>query len=370
MGILPLPTTYQQYYSPTKLLSLSFKTGPPFKSLRRPSRLAPPRMDSSISPVRRKDKILVLMGATGTGKSSLSIDLATLFPSEIINSDKMQVYNGLDITTNKISIPDRCNVPHHLLGEIDPEEGEFIPSNFRSLAGFYISGIVSRGKLPLIVGGSNSFIHALVVDQFNADEDVFSTGWNSKSISTEFRYNCCFIWVDVSFPVLCDYLAKRVDEMLDLGMFEELAEFYNPGRVKTPTETGLRKAIGVPEFDRYFSKYPPMMEQRDDDWEWCRMRREAYEETVRAIKENTYQLVKRQLRKIERLRVAGWDLQRVDATEAFREVLFTSSMNKKQKMRPENQKNKKSGRWIEIWDKDVLQPTVKIVKHFLEEEEE
>jgi predicted GTPase len=48
-----------------------------------------------------KDKIVVIMGATGTGKSKLSIDLATLFKAEIINSDKMQVYKGLDITTNK-----------------------------------------------------------------------------------------------------------------------------------------------------------------------------------------------------------------------------------------------------------------------------
>ncbi|KAF5751921.1 hypothetical protein HS088_TW02G00940 [Tripterygium wilfordii] len=368
MRILPLLTTHQQYYSPTKLPSLSFPSGPPFECLRRPSRWVPPRMDSSVSPVPRKDKVVVLMGATGSGKSSLSIDLATLFPSEVVNSDKMQVYDGLDITTNKISIPDRRNVPHHLLGEIDPEDGEFNPSDFRSFGGSAIAGIVSRRKLPLIVGGSNSFIHSLIVEQFNPDDDVF-TDLNSKSISTEFRYNCCFIWVDVSFPVLCNYLAERVDEMLDLGMFEELAEFYNPDRIKTPTETGLRKAIGVPEFDRYFSKYPPMTEPKEDDWEWRRMRREAYDEAVREIKENTFQLVKRQLRKIQKLRGAGWDLHRVDATMAFREVLMTSDRNRKQRLKPENQKKKKSRRWIDIWNKDVLQPTMKIVKQFFEEEE-
>ena len=55
---------------------------------------------------QQKEKLLVIMGATGTGKSRLSIDLAAHFPLEVINSDKMQVYNGLDITTNKISVSD------------------------------------------------------------------------------------------------------------------------------------------------------------------------------------------------------------------------------------------------------------------------
>ncbi|KAF2317784.1 hypothetical protein GH714_041097 [Hevea brasiliensis] len=219
-------------------------------------------MDSSTGPTssstsvhhyhrRQKDKIVVIMGATGCGKTKLSIDLGTRFQSEIINSDKMQVYRGLDITTNKIPIHDRLGVVHHLLGVFDPEDGEVGPSEFRLTAGLAISDIVSRQKLPLIVGGSNSFIHALVVDRFNPELDVFG----GASVSTQLRYKCCFIWVDVSLPLLCDYLCKRVDEMLDLGMFEELLEYF---RRKDPAnQPGLRKAIGVPEFDQYFKNHPP-----------------------------------------------------------------------------------------------------------------
>ncbi|CBI32356.3 unnamed protein product, partial [Vitis vinifera] len=62
-----------------------------------------------------KGKVVVVMGATGTGKSRLSIDLATRFPAEIVNSDKMQVYEGLDIVTNKITEEEQRGVPHHLL---------------------------------------------------------------------------------------------------------------------------------------------------------------------------------------------------------------------------------------------------------------
>ncbi|KAH0756745.1 hypothetical protein KY290_020238 [Solanum tuberosum] len=64
-----------------------------------------------------KKKVVFVMGATGTGKSRLSIDLAIHFQGEIINSDKMQVYKGLDIITNKITDIEKQGIPHHLLGK-------------------------------------------------------------------------------------------------------------------------------------------------------------------------------------------------------------------------------------------------------------
>ncbi|KAJ6988065.1 adenylate isopentenyltransferase-like [Populus alba x Populus x berolinensis] len=275
------------------------------------------------------------MGATGCGKTRVSIDLATRLQSEIINSDKMQVYEGLDITTNKITIQDRLGVPHHLLGEFDPDDGELTPSEYRLAGGLAISGIVSRQHLPIVVGGSNSLIHALVAD---------------RPVSTQLRYNCCFLWVDVSLPVLCDYLCKRVDEMLDSGMLDELSEYY--GSVDAANQIGLRKAIGVPEFDRYF--------KRGIGVEWDRVRRGAYEDCVREIKENTCQLAKRQIGKILRLKGAGWDLKRVDATGSFREVMMVTS--------DDHIKKRKKKRWMEVWGRDVMEPSMKIVKRFLEEE--
>ncbi|XWS69443.1 hypothetical protein CRYUN_Cryun04dG0179500 [Craigia yunnanensis] len=65
------------------------------------------------------------MGATSTGKSKLSIDLATRFNGEVNNSDKIQVYKGLDIITNKVTVEESRGVPHHLLGMVDDPEADF-----------------------------------------------------------------------------------------------------------------------------------------------------------------------------------------------------------------------------------------------------
>ncbi|KAK5833708.1 hypothetical protein PVK06_017562 [Gossypium arboreum] len=306
---------------------------------------------------QNKTKLIVIMGATGTGKSRLSIDLSTHFPhSQIINSDKMQLYNGLDITTNKIPLPERKGVQHYLLGEFDSIDADVEPSQFRSAAGSTIADIASRGNLPLLVGGSNTFIHALLVETFDPQVDVFA---ESSSVSRALRYDCCFLWVDVAWSVLSEYLCIRVDEMLDSGMLEELAQFYDP--TKAGVMVGLRKAIGVPEFDAYFRKYQPwespengVVPNKDRD----QSRREAYEEALREIKDNTCRLAKRQIGKILRLREGGWDFTRFDAT-----VTFQALMKKKQSSAvaaPELE-------WREIWEREVVEPSVKIVKRFLEE---
>ncbi|KAK2979950.1 hypothetical protein RJ640_017965 [Escallonia rubra] len=286
-------------------------------------------------------KIVVIMGATGSGKSKLSIDLCTRFfpQSEIINSDKMQFYRGLDITTNKIMVPERNGVVHHFLGDFDPTQPEVTPSDYRSLAGSAISDISARKRLPVLVGGSNSFIYALLAKRFDPESDVFN-GPDPDPVSSELRYSCCFIWVDVSLPVLNWYLAKRVDEMLDSGMLEELAEFYDSDEFDSVMgRGGLGQAIGVPELRRYFSKELGGGGQR------------AYEDAVGAIKENTRQLARRQVEKIKRLREGGWDLRSVDATEAFRAVMGAES----------------GGRTAEVWERQVVEPSVKIVKRFLDE---
>ncbi|KAJ6689652.1 hypothetical protein OIU85_006008 [Salix viminalis] len=147
--------------------------------------------------------------------------------------------------------------------------------------------------------------------------------------------------------------------MLDSGMLDELSEYY--GSVDPASQIGLRKAIGVPEFGRYLKEYPPGSGcGRGTGGEWDRGRRGVYEDSVREIKENTCQLAKRQIGKILRLKGAGWDLKRVDATESFREVMMATS--------DDHNKKRKKKRWMEVWGRDVLEPSMKIVKRFLEEE--
>lgn len=290
--------------------------------------------------------IIVIMGPTGAGKSRLSIDLATQLhlPSEIINSDKIQFYQGLDITTNKTTMPERRGVPHHLLGFIHSNQPELTPSEYRVIGSSAISYISSRSRLPILAGGSNSFIYALLAKRFDPDSDIFN---GSDPVCTELRYNCCLLWMDVSLPVLYQYLAKRVDEMLDSGMLNELSEFYGSDEFDWVNGNGLKKAIGVPEFEKYFKRFGDLTNTEED----VMMREVVYEEAVREIKDNTCQLAKRQVEKIQRLREAGWYLRRINATEAFRAALGSSD----------------SGAVSSIWEREVVEPSMKIVKSFLEE---
>ncbi len=118
-------------------------------------------------------RIIVLSGPTASGKSDLAMALARAFPVEIVNADSMQVYRFLDIGTAKPSPDERAEVPHHLIDVADPDEpynaGRYVADADRA-----ISGIVSRGKAPLVVGGTGMYIRALLrgLDPAPADPAV------------------------------------------------------------------------------------------------------------------------------------------------------------------------------------------------------
>ncbi|XP_047977825.1 adenylate isopentenyltransferase 5, chloroplastic-like [Salvia hispanica] len=181
---------------------------------------------------KEKEKAVVVVGATGTGKSRLSIDLATRFDAEVINSDKMQVYTGLDVVTNKVTEDERRGVPHHLLGFADPA-ADFGAREFVRHASAAADDITARGRMPIIAGGSNSFVKALVVD-----DHYFRS-----------RYDYCFLWVDVAAHVLGPRVSGRVDRMVGSGLVEEARGFFSPAG---DYSRGARRAIGVPELDGYF----------------------------------------------------------------------------------------------------------------------
>ncbi|CAI9771664.1 unnamed protein product [Fraxinus pennsylvanica] len=201
---------------------------------------------------RRNKKIVVILGATGSGKSKLSVDLASRFFTHRRSSTLIKSKSTMTLTSR----PTKSR--YHLLGEFHPSNShpEFTPSDYRSHGAATISKILSRRNMPIIAGGSNSFIYALLAEKFSPELDVFS---ESDSINSVFckqvRYSCCFLWVDVSLPVLNQYLVKRVDDMLDSGMFEELADYFNDPDSDSVSQSGLKKAIGVPEFTKYFNGF-------------------------------------------------------------------------------------------------------------------
>lgn len=103
-------------------------------------------------------RLIAVVGATASGKSSLAIEIATaLTDAEIINADAMQLYRGMDIGTAKLSPQEQRGIPHHLLSVIDPSE-ELTAVEYRELFDTAVRDVLSRGKKPIVVGGSTLYL--------------------------------------------------------------------------------------------------------------------------------------------------------------------------------------------------------------------
>lgn len=105
----------------------------------------------------KKPKILVLTGPTAVGKTKVSVALAQALNGEIISADSVQVYRGLDIGSDKITTFEMKGVPHHLLDILDPEE-DFSAGDFYTKAREAAADILSRGKVPIVVGGTGFYL--------------------------------------------------------------------------------------------------------------------------------------------------------------------------------------------------------------------
>lgn len=117
-----------------------------------------------------KPPLVILTGPTAAGKTELSIQLAKRINGEIISADSMQVYKGMDIGTAKIRPEEMQGVPHHLIDILNPEE-EFNVMLFQEKANACIQDIYSRGKIPVIAGGTGFYIQAvLYAIQFTKEE--------------------------------------------------------------------------------------------------------------------------------------------------------------------------------------------------------
>ncbi|MDD2958290.1 MAG: tRNA (adenosine(37)-N6)-dimethylallyltransferase MiaA [Lachnospiraceae bacterium] len=112
---------------------------------------------------RGKQPLVILTGPTAVGKTELSIELAKRINGEIISADSMQVYIGMDIGSAKVTRPQMQGVPHHLIDELEPDE-PFHVVKFQELAKRYIAEIYSRGKIPVLAGGTGFYIQAVLYD--------------------------------------------------------------------------------------------------------------------------------------------------------------------------------------------------------------
>lgn len=107
-----------------------------------------------------KEKVLVIAGPTAVGKTDLSIKLAKELNGEIVSTDSMQIYKYMDIGSAKITKEEMCGVPHHMIDVVDPSI-PFSVADYKEMAQKCIDDIISRGKLPILTGGTGLYINAL-----------------------------------------------------------------------------------------------------------------------------------------------------------------------------------------------------------------
>lgn len=112
-------------------------------------------------------RLLVIVGPTASGKTSLAVRAAQRFDGEVISADSVQVYRGFDIGSGKPSAAERGGVPHHLLDVAAPEE-RFSAARFVTLADAAVAEVAARGKRPIVAGGTGLYVRALLRGLFDA----------------------------------------------------------------------------------------------------------------------------------------------------------------------------------------------------------
>lgn len=234
--------------------------------------------------------ILAIVGATATGKSDLALDLALRLGGEVINTDAMQVYRGMDIGTAKLPVAERRGVPHHLIDIADVRDVASV-AEFQRMAREVIADCRSRSVTPILVGGSalytraildefefpgtdpevrarleaeleelgSAMLHARLVDldPQAAEGILISNGRRIVRALEVIELNGSFssslpqhvyrdpatiqIGLDIDRPTLDDRIAQRVDRMWERGLVEEVRSLIPQGLCESRTAS---RAIG------------------------------------------------------------------------------------------------------------------------------
>ena len=116
--------------------------------------------------LKQNNLVIFILGTTGVGKSKLSLDLACKYGGEIVNADSMQVYQGNEgVMTAKPTPEEKSQAPHHVYDVVEMHRKDFNVNKYLDLAIPKIDEILSRGKLPIVVGGTNYYIEGLLFEK-------------------------------------------------------------------------------------------------------------------------------------------------------------------------------------------------------------
>ena len=272
------------------------------------------------------EKVIAIVGPTAVGKTSLSIRLAKRFDGEIISGDSMQIYKGMDIGTSKITEEEKEDIPHYMLDIRNPGE-DFSVAQFKTLVQQHIKDITERNRLPFIVGGTGLYIKSVLydydfsdrkrdpeitkrletfvrekgvlplyeklkkIDPYQAEKihpnnyrrviralEIYETTGMTmseyhKQQKSEPIYDYLLIGLTMERLILYEKINKRVDEMIDLGLVEEVKELID----QNLEDSQAMKAIGYKEFIPYFKG------------------EQSLEQSIQLLKRNTRRYAKRQL---------------------------------------------------------------------------
>jgi len=236
------------------------------------------------------EKIIVIVGPTGVGKTKLSIELAKKLNGEIINADSTQVYKDMNIATAKVTEEEKEGIDHHLF-DIKNIDEDYTVYDYQKDCREKIKEIQEKGKTPIIVGGTGLYIKAALYDYKFEEENINNEEYleytndelyskllsidpnttihknnrkrvvralnyyyqnnetiSSKEKTSKLLYDAIFIGLTTDRDILYDRINKRVDIMLQNGLLEEAIKIYKTNirskAVLTP--------IGYKELFEYF----------------------------------------------------------------------------------------------------------------------
>ena len=252
--------------------------------------------------ISEKIPVIVVCGPTASGKTAVGVELALRLGGEVISADSMQIYKGLSVSTAKPTAEEMRGVPHHLMDFLEPDE-PFSVADYVRLARECISDIRSRGKMPIIVGGTGLYINSLIdnisFDHIVSDDSLRKeledearekgnehmheklrsldpkaaenihpnnlirviraiemcllsgrTGEQNREESRKNQspYAPCMIGLTCfDRQILYDRINRRVDKMIEDGLEKEVREVYDRYRLRTAFN-----AIGFKEMIPYF----------------------------------------------------------------------------------------------------------------------
>lgn len=233
-------------------------------------------------------KVIVITGPTGVGKTKMSVSVAKLLDGEIINCDSMQIYKGLNIGTAKIKEEEKEGIPHYLF-DIKNVNEDYSIYDYQIDARKVIDDILSRGKTPILVGGTGLYIKSAIYD-YKLNEEKSNNDYedytkeelydmlvkidpkikidkdnkrrlvralnyyieNGKMISSnktnELVYDTIFVGLTTERSKLYSIINSRVDKMIDDGLIKEVKSFFDNKIHTKPLVNG----IGYKELYGYF----------------------------------------------------------------------------------------------------------------------